>query len=247
MIATEHLTKQYCAKNHFKTAVKAVSLKIPEGEVYCLLGGNGAGKSTLIHLLMGFIQPTSGHAEINGIRVESGERRHLRQITYIPDQVNLYPDLSGFENLEYFASLSDPKLGREEGPLRAALIEAGLDPQSHHRPSREYSKGMRQKVGIALSIVKGSKILILDEPTTGLDPVAANEFSALITRRARVALTTVFMVTHDLFRAKEIADRIGIMKHGSLIFEAASAALAHESLEAIYLSQMGEQTIRSGP
>lgn len=246
MISTEHLTKKYRTRHHAKTAVNAVCLNIAEGEVYCLLGGNGAGKSTLIHLLMGFIQPTSGHAEVNGIRVETGGRRHLRHITYIPDQVNLYPDLTGLENLEYFASLSESGLSRDQGSLRAALVEAGLDPESHHRPSREYSKGMRQKVGIALSIVKGSKILILDEPTTGLDPVSANEFSALITRRARKASTTVFMVTHDLFRAKEIADRVGIMKQGSLIFEAASADLANESLEAIYLARMGERTDGSG-
>jgi ABC-2 type transport system ATP-binding protein len=242
MIFTEHLTKQYRTHQHVTTAVKAVSLQIPEGEVYCLLGGNGAGKSTLIHLLMGFVQPTSGHAEINGIQVKKGTRQHLRHITYIPDQVNLYPDLSGFENLEYFVSLSDPGLSRKKDSLRDALVEAGLDSESHHRPSREYSKGMRQKVGIALSIVKGSNILILDEPTTGLDPISANEFSDLITRRARKASTTILMVTHDLFRARKIADRIGIMKQGSLIFESVSTELAHDSLEGIYLAQMGEQT-----
>ncbi len=235
MIQIQSLSKQYPSRGATVSAVSDVSLSIPKGEIFCLLGGNGAGKSTLVNLLMGFLEPSSGDARIDGESIRDSIPAIRKKITYIPDQVNLYPELSGIENLEYFLSLSSPELARDRDLLRRALLAAGLDEKALTRATGEYSKGMRQKVGVALSIAKKSKILILDEPTTGLDPEASNDFARLLTSRSREEGVTIFMVTHDLFRAKQSGDRIGIMKSGRLVYDSSTRDLSHESLEKIYL------------
>lgn len=240
MILTREITKEFITRGEKKPAVGGVNLSIETGEIYCLLGGNGAGKSTLVNMLMGFLSPSSGEAFIDGKSVAREIQEIRRQITYIPDQVNLYPELSGLENLEFFIGLSRPELAADSAFLVRSLEAAGLPPAAIHQRAREYSKGMRQKIGIALSIAKQSKILILDEPTTGLDPVSSNEFAKLVTRRAREAGVTVLMVTHDLFRAKQTGDRIGIMKHGRLVHESKTTALTHEELERLYIEHMAE-------
>jgi ABC-2 type transport system ATP-binding protein len=240
MIITRNITKDFVAHGEKKQAVGGVSLSIDSGEIYCLLGGNGAGKSTLVNMLMGFLVPSSGEAFIDGKSVAQSIQEIRRDITYIPDQVNLYPELSGLENLEFFIGLFNPELARDTGFLIRSMEAAGLPGAAIHQRAREYSKGMRQKVGVALSIAKRSKILILDEPTTGLDPVSSNEFAKLITRRAREAGVTVLMVTHDLFRAKQTGDRIGIMKKGCLVHEAKTDDLTHDELERLYIEHMAE-------
>lgn len=231
MLRAEKLVKQY---NHHQ-ALKGIDLNIQPGEIYCLLGANGAGKSTTINIFLGFIKPSGGQAFINGMNVVQNSLATRQYITYIPENLTLYPHLTGFENLRYFCKLSRKQLSKET--LEQLLTEAGLQPDFIHQRIAVYSKGMRQKVGIALAIAKNSKVLLLDEPTSGLDPKASNEFSALLlTMQAKG--TTILMATHDIFRAKETGTRIGIMKNGLLVDTLAANDISANDLEKIYLKHM---------
>src|SRR5205823_4465237 len=146
------------------------------GEIFCLLGANGAGKTTTINLFLNFIPPTSGTARISGLDVVEHSLESKKYLAYIPEQVMLYRNLTGLENLEYFTSLAGGE--RYTRPqLLCFLKEAGLPPGAAEKRVGAYSKGMRQKVGIAIAIAKKARALLLDEPTSGLDPKAANEFS----------------------------------------------------------------------
>ena len=217
-------------------ALKGLNLAIGEGEVFCLLGANGAGKTTTIQLFLGFLEPTSGSAEIKGMEVQSHPLETKRHLAYIPENVILYPNLSGLENLTYFSTLAGTADTSEER-LRATLDRAGLPNDAVERPVGTYSKGMRQKVGIAMAIARQASLLLLDEPTSGLDPKASNEFSQLVSS-LREEGVAVLMATHDLFRSREIASRIGIMKRGVLVDQIDAASVSHTDLENIYLEHM---------
>ena len=232
MLETIGLTKQY--GNH--TALDQLNLKVCPGEVFCLLGANGAGKTTTINLLLNFIQPTSGTAFVNGLDVSRHSLETKRFLAYIPEQVTLYRNLSGLENLEYFAALAgNDKYTKQQ--LSALLLEAGLQAGSHDKRISAYSKGMRQKVGIAIAIAKKAKALLLDEPTSGLDPKASNEFSALLKHMSERGVA-ILMATHDLFRAKESGTRVGIMREGKLRRVLSTSEVGHADLERIYLENM---------
>jgi ABC-2 type transport system ATP-binding protein len=232
MLHTERLTKQFDAN----VALADVSLSVQPGEIYCLLGANGAGKTTLINIFLNFLTPTSGRALVGGIDVAADPLATKRLIAYIPEQVMLYGAMSGVENLSYFAALAT---GRESdtASLLALLAQAGLDQAAARRRVSTYSKGMRQKVGIAIALAKGARALLLDEPTSGLDPKAAAEFSQLL-RQARDAGVAILATTHDLFHAKQTGTRIGIMRQGKLLDEVAATSLSHADLEALYLEHM---------
>lgn len=231
-LAARALTKTYGSV----TALNALDLEIGAGDVYCLLGANGAGKTTTINLFLNFVAPTSGQALVCGIDVTKDPIGSKRHIAYIPETVMLYKNLTGLENLEYFASLAtDRSFEREE--LVGYLVDAGLRPDQVEQRIGGYSKGMRQKVGIAIASAKRADVLLLDEPTSGLDPKASNEFSELI-GRLREGGAAVLMATHDLFRAKESGTRVGIMKHGTLVAELQTADIGHADLERLYLEHM---------
>ncbi|MDE3261341.1 MAG: AAA family ATPase, partial [Acidobacteriota bacterium] len=153
-------------------------------------------------------------------------------------QVMLYRNLSGLENLEYFAALGGRETLSAER-LTEILVDVGLPLPAVRRRVAEYSKGMRQKVGIAIAVAKDAEALLLDEPTSGLDPKASREFSELI-ERLRGRGVAVLMATHDLFRAKESGTRIGIMRHGRLVTELSTDEIGHADLERIYLDHMQE-------
>jgi ABC-2 type transport system ATP-binding protein len=231
MLQARQLSKNYGDV----AALKSLDLTIQPGEIYCLLGANGAGKTTTINLLLGFITPSAGAALVGGIEVAQDATAARRQLAYIPETVMLYGALSGLENLEYFSALS----GRhhDETALRGFLTRAGLAPDAHARPLKGYSKGMRQKVGVAIALAKQARALLLDEPTSGLDPKASNEFSNLILDLARNG-AAILMATHDLFRAKETGTRIGIMREGVLRAEFPAADISHTALEQAYLDHM---------
>jgi ABC-2 type transport system ATP-binding protein len=219
-----------------KPALDTLDLKIEPGEVFCLLGANGAGKTTTINLFLNFIEPTSGMARIKGLEVTAQPLETKRFIAYIPEQVMLYKNLSGLENLEYFSALAGhEEYGRDQ--LLGFLREVELDEGAADERIGTYSKGMRQKVGIAIALAKKAEALLLDEPTSGLDPKAASEFSGLLKKLSdqRVA---VLMATHDLFRAKESGTRVGIMKHGRLVAQMNTDEIGHADLESIYLAHM---------
>lgn len=232
MLEAIGLTKQFGSHR----ALDGLDLQVKAGEIFCLLGANGAGKTTTIRLFLGFIPPTAGEARVGGIDVRKDPAGSKRKLLYIPEQIALYGELTGLENLEYFAALSNV-VERSHARLRACLLEAGLDAQAIDRRAAEYSKGMRQKVGVALALAKQARAMLLDEPTSGLDPQASVEFHELMCRQ-RDAGAAILMATHDLFRAREVGNSIGIMRHGRLVHVLTAAEIDHADLERLYLETM---------
>ncbi len=191
-----------------------VSFTVEPGSVYALLGGNGAGKSTMLLTLLGFLSPDSGAANVLDYDVTKRVSHLRQQIAYLPEAATLYPHLNAYENLEYFLDLAGKKTTQTQ--LDKVLNEVGLQSESRSRHMDSYSKGMRQKVAIALAILRETPVLLLDEPTSGLDPIAIDEFNALV--RNLVGLgKTVLMVTHDVYGACQVADRIGLLRRGQLV------------------------------
>jgi ABC-2 type transport system ATP-binding protein len=231
MLEARDLTKRY---GDF-TALHPLNLLVRPGDIYCLLGANGAGKSTTINLFLDFIQPSGGGAFINGLPVREQGEATKRYLAYIPENLMLYPDLTGLENLDFFCGLAGKQHPKAE--LLALLREAGLQEEFAQRRVAAYSKGMRQKVGIALAVAKEAKVLLLDEPTSGLDPQASNEFSALLLRLQARGVATL-MATHDLFRAKDTGTHIGIMRQGHLLESFPATDVSYEDLEQLYLQHM---------
>lgn len=219
-----------------KVALKGLNLRIAEGEIYCLLGANGAGKSTTINLFLDFLKPTSGCAKIDGMVVADHALETKKYLAYIPEIVMLYRNLSGLENLKYFTALAGHRT-YSDSDYEHFLRRAGLPDFAIHNRIRGYSKGMRQKVGIAIALAKQAKLLLLDEPTSGLDPKASNEFSDLLRTLSNDGVA-VLMATHDLFRVKEVGTRAGIMRLGELVDEIDTAEIGHADLEALYLRHM---------
>jgi ABC-2 type transport system ATP-binding protein len=226
------LTKRYGTF----TALESLDLTVPAGEVFCLLGANGAGKTTTINLFLNFVEPTAGTARIAGLDVAQHPIESKRHVAYIPEQVMLYRNLTGLENLDYFASLATGRR-HERDELLGYLTRAGLQVDAATKRVGGYSKGMRQKVGIAIALAKRAEALLLDEPTSGLDPKASNEFSELLLM-LREQGAAILMATHDLFRAKESGTRVGIMKHGHLVQTLSTADIGHTDLERLYLDHM---------
>lgn len=215
-----------------RVTLNALNLAVHPGTVYALLGGNGAGKTTTLNALLGFVQAFSGEAMVDGIDACAQPQAARSRLAYLPENVALYPNLSGVENLRYFSMLSNMPLA--VGQAHEFLAGCGLAAEAHDRRVAGYSKGMRQKVGLAIAKARQARAMLLDEPTSGLDPSAANEFaeSVLAAKRAGMA---ILMATHDLFNALQVADRIGILKQGTLVAEFAARDIAHDELEAIYL------------
>jgi len=194
--------------------LNGVQFSVERGEVFALLGGNGAGKSTTLLTFLGFIKPSEGQARINGESVGSDIEQTRKQIAYLPEAANLYPHLNAWENLDYFLSLA--KVANSQATVSDALDRVGLASEARERNLESYSKGMRQKVGIALAILRKAPILLLDEPTSGLDPVAIDEFNAIVAALAEQG-TTVLMVTHDVYGACQVARHIGLLQQGQMV------------------------------
>ncbi len=232
MLETLALSKQFGTTR----ALDRVTLRVEPGEIYCLLGANGAGKTTLVNVFLNFVAPSEGQALVDGLDVTREPLATKQLIAYIPEQVMLYGALSGLENLGYFAALATGRR-HQRGELQALLARVGLDEAAATRRVATYSKGMRQKVGIAIALAKRAKALLLDEPTSGLDPKAAAEFSQVL-GEARDQGVAVLTTTHDLFHAKQNGTRIGIMREGSLVAQMCGHELSHADLEALYLEHM---------
>jgi ABC-2 type transport system ATP-binding protein len=232
MLHAEKLQKKY---GEFE-ALKGLDLNINAGDIYCLLGANGAGKSTTINLFLNFIAPTAGTAKVNGLDVTQHPLETKAFLAYIPETVMLYGNLTGLENLEYFAKLGGHR-EYTDADLKGFLKHVGLQSDAVDKRVSAYSKGMRQKVGVAIALAKKAKALLLDEPTSGLDPKASNEFSALL-KQLQSDGAAILMATHDLFRAKETGTRIGIMREGVLMQELSTDEVSHADVERIYLEHM---------
>ena len=229
MLSVSNLSVQFGKRVLFDE----VNTKFQNGNCYGIIGANGAGKSTTLNLLLGFLRADSGSIEI----IDSTNNKTItnNEIGYIPENVNLYPYLSGLENLDYFCRIAGIKFNSSE--LKSLLNECGLEEDAYNKPTSDYSKGMRQKVGIAIALAKNAKIYLLDEPASGLDPMASNELSEILKKLSSKG-ATILMASHDLFRVRETCDKIGILKQGSLIKEMFSKDVTSNELENIYLSFM---------
>lgn len=231
MLETLQLTKRF--DTHL--ALDRLDLCVGPGEVFALLGPNGAGKTTTINLFLGFLAPDDGEARVDGRSVAADPIGARRKLAYIPEQVMLYPRFSGLENLDYFSTLGGRRHTRSE--LRELLERAGLPPAAVDRRVSTYSKGMRQKVGIALALATGARALLLDEPTSGLDPAASHEFSLALRGLAEQGVA-ILMATHDLFRVREDASRVGILIGGRLVAVYGSEEVRGQDLEQLYLGHL---------
>jgi len=193
-----------------------LSLQVREGSITALLGGNGAGKSTTLSALLGFARAQSGVIAVNGIDPATDPDGARRQIAYLPENVALYEHLSAVENADYLLALSGDRPLRQE--ITEALRAAGLQERAWQQRLGGFSKGMRQKVAIAVALLRKVPVLLLDEPTSGLDPRATADFNALLTE-VRGRGTAVLMVTHDLLSAADVADRIAFLEAGRVAQE----------------------------
>ncbi|WP_086933641.1 ABC transporter ATP-binding protein [Agarilytica rhodophyticola] len=229
MIEAVNLSKTFAGNS----VLDNLSFTVNQGEIMCLLGANGAGKSTTLNLFLNFLQPDGGKALIDGIDVSDRQSSNnsKEKLVYLPEQVNLYQEFNAIDNLKYLASLSDLKVSEDQ--LNAALDETGLEPDARRQPLKSYSKGMRQKVGIAFAIIRQAKVLLLDEPTSGLDPSATLEFIRIIEKIAKKG-AAVLMVTHDFYCAHSLADKIGIMDKGRLLDLLDNKQLSIKVLEDTY-------------
>ncbi|MXO66211.1 ABC transporter ATP-binding protein [Altericroceibacterium endophyticum] len=211
--------------------LRGLDLSVQRGEIYALLGGNGAGKSTTLSALLGFIAPSSGSVRVCGIDPVSDPRGARAQMAYVPENVSLYDHLTARENIAYFLALAGHDTGASV--IEPALGAVGLDSQAWDRRMSGFSKGMRQKVAIALALARDVPVLLLDEPTSGLDPRAVLEFNGLLDT-ARERQVAVLMVTHDLVSAVDIADRIGFLTAGRIEEEQQAGEGARFDLNALH-------------
>jgi ABC-2 type transport system ATP-binding protein len=235
MLETKDLCKRYEDDN---LALDTLNLKVEKGEIFCLLGANGAGKTTAINLFLNFIEPTSGQILINGIDVTKEPLETKKYVSYVSENVMLYGNFTARQNLDFFAKLGGKNnLTKEE--LYNYLRRVGLQEEAFERKLKKFSKGMRQKVGLAIVIVKDADNILLDEPTSGLDPKAGAELMGML-KELRDEGKSILMCTHDIFRAKEIANKVGIMKEGRLVMMRTHQELLEEDLEKIYLEYMQE-------
>ena len=233
MIELRELTKRY---EDGVLALDHVSYTIQPGEIFCLLGANGAGKTTTINILLDFIRPTEGQALINGHDCNRFPLEAKKYVSYVSENVQLYGMFTARQNLRFFAELGGKKdLKNQE--LDNVMRSVGLPEKALTMRLKNYSKGMRQKLGIAIALIKDPPAIIMDEPTSGLDPKSANEFLEQL-RKLRERGKAILMTTHDIFRAKQIADRVGIMKQGRLVAMRERADFRHADLEEIYLTEM---------
>ena len=236
MIRFSSVTRSYGSK----VAVNALDLYIPKGQVFAFLGPNGAGKTTSIKMMVGLLQPTKGTVEIADYDVVQNPRLAKSRIGYVPDQPELYDKLSGREFLRFVADLhgmpdKDATTAIEE---QSQIFEIS---EFYDNLTEDYSHGMKQRVAFAAAMIHNPDVVILDEPMVGLDPKSMRLVKDLLRRRAEQG-TTVFMSTHTLAIAEEIADRIGVINHGELLFlgtfEELQSKLANEegNLEELYLA-----------
>jgi ABC-2 type transport system ATP-binding protein len=219
-------------------ALDHLSLKVDEGQIFCLLGANGAGKTTAINLFLDFIEPTEGRALINGIDASRNPLEAKQHVSFVSENVMLYGNFTARQNLDYFARLGGKRDLKKEDYYNY-MRKVSLPENAFEMRLKNFSKGMRQKVGITIAIIKDASNILLDEPTSGLDPKAAAEFIRILSG-LRDEGKSILMCTHDIFRAKEIADKVGIMKEGRLVILRTREEFLEDDLEKIYLDYMRE-------
>ena len=224
IIETKDLTKKY---GNF-VAVDSLTLKVRQGEVFGLLGPNGAGKTTTILMLLGLTEPTSGRVKVLGFDPGRQPLSIKSKAGYIPDQVGFYDELTARENLVYIARLNGLSRNESNKRIDAALDRVGLTKVSDHSV-KTFSRGMRQRLGVADVLIKNPQLIIMDEPTQGLDPELAREFLQLIRELADAGIT-ILLSSHLLYQVQEVCDRVGLFHQGHLVLEGTVTALAQKVL-----------------
>ncbi|HET6405987.1 MAG TPA: ABC transporter ATP-binding protein [Candidatus Thermoplasmatota archaeon] len=237
MIIADHLHKRF-EDGH--VAVKDATFEIKAGETLGLLGGNGAGKSTTIHMLLGNIPPTSGQSFIAGHCMQEDPLEAKKHLGYVSENVLLYGPLTAEQNLRFFARISGGDVPREREEM--LLERVGLGSAAKRRVET-FSKGMRQRLGIAIALVKDPEALLLDEPTTGLDPVGVRELNDLMIS-LRDEGKAILLVTHDLFRLNEVADRITVMRDRALTEPVVARSV--DDVTRLYMEAVGAAVVANG-
>lgn len=212
IVETEDLTKQYGSR----TAVDRLNIKIEEGEVFGFLGPNGAGKTTTLLMFLGLTEPTSGKAKVLGFDPTREPFKVKERVGYLPENVGFYDDMDARQNLRYIAKLNRISDEVSEKRIDYWLDMVGLSGEASKKVGT-YSKGMRQRLGIAEVLIKEPKLVFLDEPTIGLDPDGTNRMLDLIHSLSREKNITLFLSSHLLDQVQRICDRVGIMINGNLV------------------------------
>ena len=195
--------------------VNLSSLSVQQGEIYGFLGPNGAGKTTTMKMILSLISRTAGEIEVFGQSIGT-DKQYLNQIGSMIEEPSYYPNLTGYENLLVFQKI----LGFDKKNIQETLKIVGLDqPKNKKKLVKDYSLGMKQRLALAFALVKKPRLLILDEPTNGLDPAGIHEIRELIIKLAKEQGITVLISTHILSEVEHIADRVGIINHGQLVYE----------------------------
>jgi len=225
VIETEGLTKVY----NGQVAVDQLSFTLAEGEVFGFLGPNGAGKTTTLLMLLGLTEPTSGKAEVLGIDPTRQPIKVKGMIGYLPENTGFYGDLNARQTLRFVAELNGISRSVAEERIESALRTVGLSDETEKKVG-VYSRGMRQRLGIAELLIKEPKVAFLDEPTLGLDPDATNRMMELIEQLCRDKKMTVLLCSHMLHLVQRICHRVGIMIKGKMVAEGSMDRLAKEKL-----------------
>jgi len=215
------LTKKYDQL----TAVDHLNLSIYKGEIFGLLGPNGAGKSTTILMMLGLTEPDSGIAKVCGINPTTSPVEVKKKVGYLPDNVGFYDDMTGLENLVYIARLNGLPLNMAKEKAMQLLERVGLVDAADKKTGK-YSRGMIQRLGLADVLIKNPEIIVLDEPTLGIDPKGVKEFLDLIVQLSREEGLTVLLSSHHLHQVQQVCDRVGLFVSGKLIDEGDIASLS---------------------
>ncbi len=218
-----NLTKKY---DSF-TAVDNLNLAIRSGEIFGLLGPNGAGKSTTILMMLGLTEPTSGSARVCNIDPSKKPIEVKRRVGYLPEDVGFYPNRTGMENLVFTAMLNNLSENQAREKVLQTLDRVGLSGAAGKRTGK-YSRGMLQRLGLADVLIKDPEIIILDEPTLGLDPSGIKEFLELIAGLSKEEGLTVLFSSHDLHQVQKVCDRVGLFVNGRLLAEGNVESLSRE-------------------
>ena len=234
VLEAQHL----CVRRGGNSVLSSLSFSVAAGEIYGLLGGNGVGKSTTLLTFLGLLAPASGAAKVLGRSVQDDQVAARRAIAYLPEAAALYDHLTAYENLQYFLDLAG--VPRKPTALDEALDQVALGAYARKQALSGYSKGMRQKVAIALAVLRDAPALLLDEPTSGLDPRAIDEFHGLVRSLADQG-KAVLMVTHDVCGACQVVDRIGLLKDGGLVgtFSSEEGGIATEKVHRAFTDGAG--------
>jgi ABC-2 type transport system ATP-binding protein len=244
VIETTDLTKRY----QRQTAVDGLTFSVLEGEIFGFLGPNGAGKTTTLLMLLGLSEPTAGRARVCGLDPKRNAREVKRLVGYLPENVGFYGDLTAVQSLSYVAELNAIARAQMADRIREALDLVGLKADARKQVG-QFSRGMKQRLGVAEVLLKTPKVLFLDEPTLGLDPDGALRLINLIRSLNEEKGITVLLSSHNLFQVQKMCHRVGIMIHGKMVAQGSIESLAEEkfgvgdkeySLEEIYMRYFQE-------